>query len=95
MMYQLPRGKQDEGEKISIDGEILNTVKNFKYLGSTITNNNKLDQELQLKMPKTTQTFGRLRERFWDNEDLTTKKKCTVYQAIVLHYLHCYMKWRY
>ena len=43
MMYQPPPGRHDVGENISIDGENLNIVNNFKYLGSTITNNNKLD----------------------------------------------------
>jgi len=84
MMYQPPPGEHDEGEKIDIDGEILNTVKSFKYLGSTITNNKKLDQELQLRMSKASQTFGGLRERVWDNGDLTIKTKCAIYQAIVL-----------
>ena len=67
-MYQPPPGRHDEGEKISI-------VKSFKYLGSTITNNIKLDQELQLRMSKASQTFGRLREKVWDNKNLTTKTK--------------------
>ena len=84
MMYQPPPGRHDEGEEISIDGEILNSVKSFKYLGSTITYNNKLDQELHLRMSKASQSFGRLREKVWDNKDLTTKTKCAVYQAIVL-----------
>lgn len=84
MMYQPPPGRHDEGENISIDGEYLNIVKSFKYLGSTITINNKLDQELQLRMSKASQTFGRLRVRVWDNKNLTTKTKCAVYQAIVL-----------
>jgi len=33
MMYQPSPREHDEGKKISIDGEIFNTVKNFKYLG--------------------------------------------------------------
>jgi len=86
-MYEPPPGKHDEGEKLGIDEKIPNTFKNFKYLGSTITNNNKLDQELQLIISKASQTFGRLRERVWDNEDLTTKTKCAVFQAIVLYTL--------
>jgi len=83
-MYQPPPRKHDEGEKIRLNREILNTVKNFKYLGSTITNNNKPDQELQLRMSKASQNFGRLGERVWDFGDLTTKTQCAVYQAIVL-----------
>jgi len=63
MMYQPSPREHDEGEKISIDGEILNTVNNFKYLGSTMTNNNKFAQELQLRMSKASQNFGMLRER--------------------------------
>ena len=35
-------------------------------------------------MSKASQTFGRLRARVWDNNDLTIKTKCAVYQAIVL-----------
>ena len=84
MMYQSPPGVQDDGENINIEGTDLNKVKHFKYLGSTITNNNKLDSELQLRMSKASQTFGRLRARVWDNNDLTIKTKCAVYQAIVL-----------
>ena len=60
------------------------TVKEFKYLGSTATYNNKLDTELRLRKSKASQAFGRLIDRVWFNKDLTIKTKCAVYSAIVL-----------
>ena len=68
---------------LSIVAEILKTVNSFKYLGSTIRHNNELDQEIHLRIPKASQSFGRLQENVWGNKDLTTKTKCAVYQAIV------------
>lgn len=84
MMYQPTPNDLEGGEDIQIEGTNLNKVTSFRYLGSTITNNNKLDLELQTRMSKASQAFGRLRARVWDNNDLTIKSKCAVYRAIVI-----------
>jgi len=48
IMFQPSPGINGHHRRIQISGEDLATVKNFKYLGSTTTYNNKLDTELQL-----------------------------------------------
>ena len=84
VMYQPPPGSTDPGLDIQINGENLKNVKNFKYLGTTVSNNNKHDAELELRISNASKAFGRLRDRVWQNKDLTIKTKCAVYRAIVL-----------
>ena len=83
-MFQPPPGTDDHHRCIQISDEDLGTVKEFKYLGSTATYNNKLDNELRLRKSKASQAFGRLKDRVWFNKDLTIKTKCAVYSAIAL-----------
>lgn len=83
-MYQPPPGSSDAGDDIHIDGENLATVSRFKYLGTTVTNNNKLDAELEIRISNASRAFGRLKDRVWYSKDLTTKTKSAVYRAIVL-----------
>lgn len=84
MMYQPVPGSNTEGLNIRIDNQDLNRVSHFKYLGSTVSDTNKLDEELKSRMSKASSAFGRLRERVWDNKHLTIKTKAAVYRAIVL-----------
>ena len=84
VMYQLPPGSSDASIDININGENLAMVKRFKYLGTTVTNNNKLDAELEVRISSASKAFGRLRERVWHNKNLTIKTKSAVYRAIVL-----------
>ena len=48
---------------LQISGEDLVTVKEFKYLGSIATYNNKLDTELRLRKSKASQAFGCLKDK--------------------------------
>ena len=84
MMFQPSPGTDDHHRCIQISGEDMVTVKEFKYLDSTATYNNKLDTELRLQKSKASQAFGRLKDRVWFNKDLAVKTKCAVYSATVL-----------
>ena len=86
-MYQPSPGLSDAGDDIHIDGENLAMVSRFKYLGTTDTNDNKLDTELEICMSNASKAFGRLRDHIWDNKDPTIKTKSAVYRAIVLSVL--------
>ena len=46
-----------------VDGNKLNSVLEFSYLGSTISSNGCMDDEIQRMMAKTSASFGRLRQR--------------------------------
>jgi len=45
MLYQPVLGNDDEAQTIYINNEQLASVHKFKYLGSTVMNNNKMDEE--------------------------------------------------
>ena len=50
ILYQPAPGSDDEGQSVYINNEQLASVHKFKYLRSTVTNNNKMDEELDTRM---------------------------------------------
>ena len=83
-LYQPAPRAHDSGDSICIDNEDLANVNKFKYLGSTVMCNNKMDEEIHTRMSNASISFGRLKTKVWYNKDLSFKTKCTVYRAIVL-----------
>lgn len=71
-------------EEISIGTEPLVKCKTFKYLGSTVSENARLEDELSLRMGRASAVFGNLRERLWNNRHVSIRVKCKVYRATVL-----------
>ena len=71
-------------EEISIGTEPLVKCKSFKYLGSTVSENARLEGELSLRMGRVSAVFGNLRERLWNNLHVSIRVKCKVYRATVL-----------
>ena len=69
-------------EDIMVDGNKLNSVLAFTYLGSTISCNGCIDDEIQRRVAKTSASFGRLRQRLWNNHYVSVKGK--TYDVIVL-----------
>ena len=69
---------------IQIDGENLENVERFAYLGSHLSSNANIDDEIQYRLRCANSAFGKLRKRVFDDRDLRTNIKIRVYQAIVL-----------
>ena len=67
-----------------VDGNKLNSVLEFTYLGSTISRDGRIDAEIQKRMAKASSSFGRLRQRLWNNHHVSTRVKGKIYSAIVL-----------
>ena len=67
-----------------VDGNKLNSVLEFTYLGSTISSNGCIDDEIQRRMAKTNASFGRLRQRLWNHHHVSMRVKGKTYRAIVL-----------
>ena len=65
-LYQ-PNSTRTREEDIMVDGNKLNSVLEFTYLGSTISSNGRIDDEIQMRMSKASASFGRLRQRLWNN----------------------------
>jgi len=69
---------------IKVKNESLVQCKSFVYLGSTISYNARLDNELSLRLGKASSEYGKLRDRLWNNHHVSIRVKCKVYRAIVL-----------
>ena len=67
-----------------VDGNKLNSVLEFTYLGSTISSNGRIDDEIQRSVAKASVYFGRLRWRLWNNHHVSMRVKGKTYRAIVL-----------
>ena len=76
VLYQ-PNSTRTREEDIMDDGNKLNSVLEFTYLGS-------IDDEIQRRMAKASASFGRLRQRLWNNHHVSMRVKGKIYRAIVL-----------
>ena len=74
-LYQPPKFQSSTSlpEEISIGTEPLVKCKTFKYLGSTVSENARQEDELSLRMERASAVFGNLRERL---EQLTCVYPC-------------------
>ena len=74
VLYQ-PNSTRTREEDIMVDGNKLNSVLEFPYLGSTISSNGCIDDEIQRRMAKASASFGRLRQRLWNNHHVAMRVK--------------------
>ena len=88
VLYQ-PNSTRTREEDIMVDGNKLNSVLEFTYLGSTISSDGCIDDEIQRRMAKASASFGRLRQRLWNNHHVSMRVKGKIYRAIVLSTLLC------
>ena len=83
VLYQ-PKSTRNREEDMMVDGNKLNSVLEFIYLGSTMSSNECIDNEIHRRMAKGSAYFGRLRQRFWKNHHVSMRVKGKIYRAIVL-----------
>lgn len=65
-----------------INGNPLNIVDQFTYLGCTVSADTCLDSEIHNRINKASSAFGRLRKRVFDNKNLKISTKVAVYNAV-------------
>nr|VZI14314.1 unnamed protein product [Spirometra erinaceieuropaei] len=70
--------------QISVNGTQLQVVENFPYLGSTLSRNTKIDDEVANRISKTSQAFGRLQSTVWNRHGLQLSTKLKMYKAVIL-----------
>ena len=83
-LYQPAPGNMYEPPTITIEGKLLNSVDNFKYLGSIVSNDASMDAEITARIAKATAAFGRLSKRLWTNNGIQLNTKIGVYKAAVI-----------
>ena len=69
---------------ITIDNNPLNVVDKFTYLGSTISQNALIDDEISARIGKASGSFGKLIKRLWSERGVRLATKINVYGAVVL-----------
>ena len=67
-----------------VDGNKLNSFLEFTYIGSTISSNGCIDDEIQRRMANASASFGRLHQTPWNNHHVSMRVKGKIYRAIVL-----------
>ena len=68
---------------LSGNGTHLANVHSFKYLGSTVTDDCRLDKELDCRIQCATTSFERLWDRLWSSHDISNKTKISVSNAAI------------
>ncbi|XP_069789966.1 uncharacterized protein [Narcine bancroftii] len=69
---------------ISIGLTKLKTVNQFTHLGCTISSDARIDNEIDNRLAKANNAFGRLHKRVWKNNQLKKHTKISVYRAVVI-----------
>nr|VZI29457.1 unnamed protein product [Spirometra erinaceieuropaei] len=70
--------------QISVNGTQMQVVENFPYLGSTLSRNTKIDEEVSNRISKASQAFGRLQSTVWNRHGLQLSTKLKMYKAVIL-----------
>jgi len=80
----LAQGNVPIARPITLNGQPLEIVQKFCYLGSTVTPSLSLDEEINSRIGKSAATFGKLTQRAWENKYLKESTKIKIYEACVL-----------
>nr|VZI36767.1 unnamed protein product [Spirometra erinaceieuropaei] len=78
-----------DAPQISVNGTQLQVVENFPHLGSTLSLNTKIDNEVTNRISNASQAFGRLQSTGWNRHDLQLSTKLKMYKAVILPTLLC------
>nr|VZI34259.1 unnamed protein product [Spirometra erinaceieuropaei] len=70
--------------QISVNGAQLQVVENFPYLGSTLSRNTKIDDEVANRISKASQAVGRPQSTVWNRHGLQLCTKLKMYKAVIL-----------
>ena len=84
VVYQPAPGNPYKEPTITVNGQRLQVVDKFSYLGSTLSRVVHIDDEVSARFAKTSAAFGRLRESIWDRSGIRLDTKLKVYRSVVL-----------
>ena len=94
VVYQPAPGKSYKEPTITVNGQRLQVVEKFPYLGSTLSRVVHIDDEVNAKIAKASAAFGRLCGSVWDRNGIRLDTKLKVYKAVVLPILlYAYETW--
>ena len=84
VIYQPKPGADYTAPTITIDNNPLKVIDKFTYLGSTISQNALIDDEISARIGEASGSFGKLTKRLWGERGVRLVTKINVYCAVVL-----------
>jgi len=87
VLYQMNGYQQEiagDPPELTVNDIPLKTVTNFKYLGSVISNDATLDEEIFSRIGGASGAFAKIRKNVINNHDLQIQTKSAVYRAVCL-----------
>ena len=84
VMLQPAPGNQYHEPQITVNGQTLQAVETFTYLGSTLSRTATIDAEINNRISKASSAFGRLSEKVWERRAISLETELKVYRAVVL-----------
>ena len=84
VVHQPAPGKPYSEPTITVNGQKLQVVDKFTYLGSTLSRAVHIDDEVTARTAKASVAFGRLRTNVWERNRIRLDTKLKVYKAVVL-----------
>ena len=67
-----------------VHDQLVEMVKEFPYLGSTICNDSEVDNDVKIKTAKPANAFGYLKKPIFTSHHVSVNVKRAVYKAVVL-----------
>ena len=83
VIYQPKPGADYTAPTITIDNNPLNVVDKFTYLGSPLSQNALIDDEISARSGKASWSFGKLTKRLWRERGVRLATQINVYCAVV------------
>ena len=80
----LPPWEEYHPPHITISETELKSVQQFSYQGCTISSDARMDKEVDNRLAKASSAFDRLYKTVWNNKNMKTQTKISVYWAVVL-----------
>ena len=68
---------------VEVEGEHLECVSSFKYLGSELCGNGDAGNEIAARIANASKVFESLRARLWNRSEISVTTKCRIYHASV------------
>ena len=81
---KLCKSEENTTEQLIFQGEMIERVNDFKYLGSQISSNGNQEMDVEARLQKATTAFKRLYRGIWKRRDITLKTKFRVYRALIV-----------
>ncbi|VDM05195.1 unnamed protein product [Schistocephalus solidus] len=85
--HQPPPSGEYNDPRSNVNGAQLKNVETFAYLGSTLSRNTRIDNEVAQRISKASQAFGRLQASVWNRHGIHLNTKLQMYNApgVVIH----------